>query len=76
MLSPLAPREIRGRSLLPAAPRSLLREASADRFAPPPTPSAPLAARHETRRRVLAWTSLAALLAAAAVIVTIAVARR
>ena len=79
MLSPLAPREIRGRSLLPAPPRSLLREASAhaNRFAPPPTPpSAPLTARHETRRRVLLWTSAAGLLAATAALVAIAVAHR
>jgi len=75
-LSPVAAMEIRGRSLLPAAPRSLLREAPVNRFAAPVPVSTPIKAGRESWRRVLGWVVVAVLLAATVAAVAYAVTRR
>src|SRR6266568_5079393 len=82
-LSPLAPPEIHGRSLLPPPPRSLLQEPPAQRLAPvrsqPPAPAPapypPLLKTHETGRRILIWVTLTILLVAAIGTVFVAVTR-
>src|SRR5260221_2201703 len=69
VLSPSASVELRGRSLLPPPPRSLLREASVNRFAMP----TPLV---RPARRVEPWIILAVLLAASLAVTMISPFRR